>query len=48
MITIDELPQGITIENICEACESRKKPCPSPCRLWYKLLDRKDKDDKME
>lgn len=46
MITIDELPQGITIENICEACESRKKPCAVPCELWkwkLKINERRQK-----
>lgn len=35
-----ELPQEITVENVCEACERKRKPCKEPCREWYDLLER--------
>lgn len=36
----------LTIENICTACESNKKPCIEPCDVWYRCLEQGAVDDK--
>ena len=29
---------AVTIDNICDACESEAKPCAEPCDAWYDTL----------
>ncbi len=36
--------QKITVDNICDVCESSSKPCKQPCDVWYDCLEGKEID----
>lgn len=36
----------LTINNICAACESNRKPCVEPCDVWYRCLEQGEIDEK--